>query len=82
MLLRKNAEAVLYVPSSLGYGSRGAGNDIKPNSNLVFKVKVVDAVPAAEARTIAEQERRQMEARQKQMLDSMRKAQRDTSMAR
>jgi FKBP-type peptidyl-prolyl cis-trans isomerase len=82
MLLRKNAEAVLYVPSSLGYGSRGAGNDIKPNSNLVFKVKVIDAVPAAEARTIAEQERRQMEARQKQMLDSMRKAQRDTSMAR
>lgn len=81
MLLRKNAEAVLYIPSSLAYGARGAGNDIKPNSNLMFKVKVVDAVPAAEARKVAEEERRVMQARQKQMMDSMQRAQKalDTS---
>lgn len=83
MLLRKNAEAVLYIPSSLAYGPRGAGNDIKPNANLMFKVKVVDAVPAAEARKIAEQERRDMEARQKRMMDSMQRAQKamDTGRA-
>jgi FKBP-type peptidyl-prolyl cis-trans isomerase FkpA len=84
MQLRKNAEAVFYIPSSLAYGSKAMGPDIKPNSNLVFKVKVVDVVPAADARKAAEIERREMEARQKRMLDSMQKAQkmqmpRDTS---
>ena len=31
-----------HFPSSLGYGSRGAGAAIPPNSVLVFDVEVVD----------------------------------------
>jgi FKBP-type peptidyl-prolyl cis-trans isomerase FkpA len=31
----------LYIPSELAYGSRGAGKDIPPNSNLIFDVKLV-----------------------------------------
>ncbi len=39
-LLNKGERATLYIPSSLGYGSRGVG-PIPPNSVLVFDVEVV-----------------------------------------
>lgn len=41
-LLNKGAKAKLYIPSPLGYGPRGTGAIIKPNSILVFEVELVD----------------------------------------
>ncbi len=41
-LLSKGAKATLYIPSSLGYGARGAGGKIGPNAILVFDVELVD----------------------------------------
>ena len=41
-LLHKGSKATLYIPSPLGYGSRGAGPIIGPNSILVFDVELVD----------------------------------------
>jgi FKBP-type peptidyl-prolyl cis-trans isomerase FkpA len=40
-LLRGGSKATLYIPSPLGYGTRSAGEVIKPNSNLMFDVEVV-----------------------------------------
>lgn len=37
-------EAVLYIPSHLGYGESGAGNVIPPNADLIFKIKLVDII--------------------------------------
>jgi FKBP-type peptidyl-prolyl cis-trans isomerase len=34
----------LTIPSKLGYGEQGAGQDIPPNSDLVFVIQLVDAV--------------------------------------
>jgi FKBP-type peptidyl-prolyl cis-trans isomerase len=34
----------LIIPAALGYGERGAGQDIPPNSDLVFIIQLVDAV--------------------------------------
>lgn len=34
----------LIVPSAMGYGSAGAGDDIPPNSDLVFVIQLVDAL--------------------------------------
>ncbi|WP_159024041.1 peptidylprolyl isomerase [Formosa sp. L2A11] len=31
----------VYIPSALAYGERGAGNVIKPNSNLIFDLEIV-----------------------------------------
>ena len=43
-LLRKGAEAKLFIPSALAYGKRGT-DDIMPNENLIFNIKVVDVFP-------------------------------------
>lgn len=34
----------LTIPAKMGYGERGAGADIPPNSDLVFVIQLVDAV--------------------------------------
>jgi FKBP-type peptidyl-prolyl cis-trans isomerase FkpA len=42
--LSEGSKATLIVPSVLGYGERGAGPTIKPNSILVFTVELVEIV--------------------------------------
>lgn len=34
----------LFIPADLGYGSRGAGNVIPPNSNLIFDCELIDVL--------------------------------------
>jgi len=41
--LKVGSKAVLLIPSKLGYGERGAGGSIPPNSPLVFEVEVLKA---------------------------------------
>ena len=41
-LLNKGSKAVLLIPSSLAYGTRGAGADIPANAPLRFEVELVD----------------------------------------
>jgi FKBP-type peptidyl-prolyl cis-trans isomerase FkpA len=39
---RKGEKGILYVPSELGYGSRGSNPNIPPFSSLIFEVEVLD----------------------------------------
>jgi FKBP-type peptidyl-prolyl cis-trans isomerase len=45
-LMRPGDEWVLYVPPELGYGAEGAGGDIPPNSALIFRIELIDVLPA------------------------------------
>ncbi|TKK67198.1 hypothetical protein FC093_15045 [Ilyomonas limi] len=45
----KGSKGKIYVPSTLGYGMRGAGQDIPANANLIFDIEVVDVKDAPPA---------------------------------
>jgi FKBP-type peptidyl-prolyl cis-trans isomerase len=38
----------IVIPSELGYGAEGAGEDIPPDSTLVFVVDLVEVTPSGE----------------------------------
>lgn len=40
-LIKKGGNITLYIPSVYGYGSRGSGDSIPPNSNLIFDIELV-----------------------------------------
>ena len=48
-LLTEGTKAELIVPSKLAYGERGAGEDIKPFSTLVFDGELVKIIPVKHA---------------------------------
>lgn len=38
----KGSKGKLFVPSALGYGSRGVGNRIPPNADLIYEIELLD----------------------------------------
>ncbi len=42
LLMSKGEKGVFYIPYYLGYGDRGAGEDIAPFSNMIFEVELID----------------------------------------
>lgn len=42
--MRVGAKWQLYIPAELAYGANGAGNDIPPNSTLIFDVELLEVV--------------------------------------
>lgn len=42
LTLKKGDKAYIFIPSELGYGQRGAGNVVPPNSDLVFYVEILN----------------------------------------
>lgn len=42
MGMKEGGKRTLFVPAHLGYGERQIGNFIKPNSNLIFYVELLE----------------------------------------
>jgi FKBP-type peptidyl-prolyl cis-trans isomerase FkpA len=74
LMMQKGTKAVMYIPSTLGYGARGAGGDIPPNTNLVFEVEVLSVLNKAEVAADNAMQQKKMKALQKKYLDSLQKA--------
>lgn len=43
-------KAVIFIPSKLGYGERGAGGVIPPNANIIFEIELTDKAPIPAAK--------------------------------
>jgi FKBP-type peptidyl-prolyl cis-trans isomerase len=50
MLMPVGSKWKIYLPSEIGYGDRGAGGDIGPNSVLIFEVELLEIVKAQETK--------------------------------
>jgi cyclophilin family peptidyl-prolyl cis-trans isomerase len=44
-LMSYGDKALIFIPSILGYGERGAGGVIPPNTNLVFEMEMIEIKP-------------------------------------
>jgi len=44
--MTKGSNWKVYIPAELGYGERGAGGAIPPNSTLIFEIDLIDVKPA------------------------------------
>lgn len=66
-MFKKGGKGKLFIPSTLGYGARGAGGLIKPNENLIFDVEVVDVQPGAEYMKKMEAQNSKMQEQQQRM---------------
>ena len=42
MGMRKNGRRTIFIPSKLAYGKKGVGDQIPPNSNLIFDIEVIE----------------------------------------
>ena len=43
-LLKEGSKARFFLPSTLAYGERGAGEDIAPNQIITFEVELLDVI--------------------------------------
>ncbi len=46
-MMKVGSKYQLFIPASLAYGERGAGQDIGPNSTLIFDVELLEIKPPA-----------------------------------
>src|SRR5437762_9878216 len=52
-LMKPGAKYQLFIPASLAYGERGAGQTIGPNATLIFDVELLSIKPPEPAATVA-----------------------------
>nr|WP_264521895.1 peptidylprolyl isomerase [Flavobacterium sp. N1994] len=49
-LMNFGDKVLVYIPSKLAYGERGAGNVIPPNANIIFEVEMLENAPIPAAK--------------------------------
>ena len=49
-LMNFGDKLLVFIPSKLGYGERGAGNVIPPNANIIFEIELLETVPAKDGK--------------------------------
>jgi FKBP-type peptidyl-prolyl cis-trans isomerase FkpA len=74
LMMQKGTKAIMYLPSGLAYGARGAGGDIPPNANLIFEVEILSVLNKTQVVAENAIQEKKMKLLQKKYLDSLQKA--------
>lgn len=74
LMMQKGTKAVMYIPSTLAYGARGAGGDIPANANLIFEVEVLSVLSKAQVVAANAIQEKKMKVLQKKYMDSLQRA--------
>jgi FKBP-type peptidyl-prolyl cis-trans isomerase FkpA len=74
LMMKQGTKAIMYIPSGLAYGPRGAGEDIPPNANLIFEVELLNTLSIAQMKAENVGRQKKMAALQKKYQDSAYKA--------
>lgn len=72
---KEGGEGRLFIPSARAYGTRGSGPDIKPNTPIMFDVKITKVMTADAFRKEQEAEQKKMDSLQKAQMELMKKQQ-------
>jgi FKBP-type peptidyl-prolyl cis-trans isomerase FkpA len=64
VMFKKGGKGRLFIPSFLAYGSRGAGNDIKPNTPIMFDIDIVDVLTKDQYAEKMKEQQKQMQMMQ------------------
>jgi FKBP-type peptidyl-prolyl cis-trans isomerase FkpA len=74
LMMQKGTKGIMYIPSTLAYGARGAGSDIPANANLIFEVEVLSVLNKAQVAADNAIQEKKMKVLQKKYMDSLQKA--------
>ena len=44
-------KAIIFIPSKLASGERGAGGVIPPNTNIIFELEMIEVIPEVVKKT-------------------------------
>lgn len=72
---REGGEGRLFIPSARAYGTRGSGPDIKPNTPIMFEVKITKVMTTDEYKKVQEEQMKKMQELQKAQLDKSKEQQ-------
>jgi FKBP-type peptidyl-prolyl cis-trans isomerase FkpA len=82
LMMNKGTKAIMYIPSGMAYGPRGAGGEIPPNSNLIFEVEVLATQTIAQVKIENARRQKEMMALQKKYQDSVSKADKPVTLGK
>ncbi len=72
---KEGGEGKLFIPSARAYGTRGSGPDIKPNTPIIFDVKITKVMTADAYKKEREAEMKKMQEQQKEQMEKMKQQQ-------
>ncbi len=72
---KEGGEGRLFIPSARAYGSRGSGPDIKPNTPIMFDVKITKVMTDDEFKKEQDKQRKLMDSLQNVQMEKMKQEQ-------
>ncbi len=72
---KEGGEGRLFIPSARAYGTQGSGPDIKPNTPIMFEVKITKVMTSDEYKKERDDQMKKMQEQQKEQMEKAKEQQ-------